>query len=343
MARRRPLWLIKLLNYEYWSWWFFYLPMLPYWLYLALRARSLTFFTAANPFIEMGGFFGESKKNILDKIPSKYLPQTLIFELGTPASVMWSQMQNAGLDFPIVAKPDVGERGTQVAKLYQYSDLETYVAEALPERIILQEFVDYPIELGVLYVRLPEQSTGRITSVTLKEFLTVTGDGQRSILALMETSDRARFQIPRLRQLLGAQLDEVLPAGEVRLLEPIGNHCRGTKFIDANYLITKSFEEVFVAIGDVIPQFHFGRFDLRIESIEAASTGQGIRIMELNGASSEPGHIYDPRHTLWEAYRDLAWHWHQLSTICLQQRERGHGTVSFWELFKATYHHLKTH
>jgi hypothetical protein len=336
---KKPLWFIKIFNYEYWTWWVFYLPMLPYWLYQALRTRSFAFFSSANPFIEMGGFFGESKINILDHIPTEYKPQTLFFKSETPRTTLLNAITEAGLTFPLILKPNVGERGFEVERISNQTELEQYLHQNTTD-LIVQEYVDYGIELGVLYNRLPGSPRGRVTSVTLKEFLSVTGDGHHTIAQLMEQNTRARFQLAAMHKRLGSGMQAVLPAGTVRLLEPIGNHCRGTKFLNANHLINEQLHAVFDRIAAHMPDFHYGRFDMRVRSYPDLYEGRYIRIMELNGASSEPGHIYDPHFGLWRAYRDLAQHWKILADICIEQRKRGVQPTPFGELLRVSYGHF---
>ena len=317
-----PLWLIKLTHFEYWTWWMFYIPLLPYWLYQAVRTRSLTFFTNADPCIDYGGFFGESKIDILKQIPSAFLPTYFFVKKESTLQEVLEMIEEKQLNFPIICKPNVGERGSQVEKINDKEALEKYLKN-LQEDFIIQEFITFEIELGVLYYRLPEETKGQVSSVTRKEFLSVIGDGKSSIEALMQASTRARFQLETMRLRLGEKIKEVIPAGEKRLLEPIGNHCRGTKFLDNNFLINEKLNQVFDKIALPIEGFHYGRFDMKVKSIEDLYEGKNIKIMELNGVSSEPGHIYDPKNTVWKAYRDLAKHWKIIADISIQQQKRG--------------------
>ena len=336
---RWPLFLVKIFNYEYWTWWAFYLPMLPYWAFLSLKTRSLTFFTAVNPCMDWGGFFGESKSDILRQIPAHFLPKTLFFKKNVPSAAVVQAMRQAGFDFPLVVKPDVGERGTKVEKVANSRELTRQIA-VIAADFIIQEFVREPLEFGVLYARLPGERRGRVTSVTRKEFLSVTGDGTSTIEALMEKNTRARFQLDAMHQRLGTAMQDVLPNGQTRLLEPIGNHCRGTKFINDNALINPALNEVFDQIARPIEGFHFGRFDVKVRSVEDLYAGRTIRVLELNGASSEPGHIYDPNFTLARAYRDLARHWAILAEICQRQKRLGVQPVPFVTLLKVTWAHF---
>ncbi|MGL4597449.1 MAG: hypothetical protein ACRCYO_07980, partial [Bacteroidia bacterium] len=68
---------------------------------------------------------------------------------------------------------------------------------------------------------------------------------------------------------------------------------------------------------------------LKVRNIEDLYAGQNIKIMELNGASSEPGHIYDSSNTLFLAYKDLAAHWKRLAEISKVNILAGHKPVPF--------------
>ena len=335
-----PLWLIKLTHFEYWTWWMFYVPLLPYWLFQAIRTRSLTFFTNADPCIDYGGFFGESKMEILRQIPKEYLPKTIFIEKQSDLKTIVDRLIQEDLVYPIICKPDVGERGTQVEKLYSNYDLVQYLSNVQAD-FIIQEFITYDIELGVLYYRYPNASTGKVTSVTRKEFLAVLGDGKSNVGQLMQQSTRARFQVESMRKRLGDMgMNEVIKSGEKRILEPIGNHCRGTKFLDNNFLLNSKLDEIFDKIALTIDGFHYGRFDMKVKSIEDLYSGKNIQIMELNGVSSEPGHIYDPKNTLWSAYRDLARHWKIIADISIQQQRRGIMPVPLGILWKVVKGHF---
>lgn len=324
---RLPLFVIKYIKFEYWPWWLFYLPVLPYWLYLSIKNRSLAYFTTANPGIELGGFFGESKSDILNLIDTKYLPKSLEVT-SMNFETLLKLLSSSGIVYPLIAKPDVGERGNAVQKIENETELKNYHNKTTIKYII-QEFITYDIELGVLYSRIPGIDKGKVSSVTLKEFLSVMGDGVSTVKQLMEQSTRARFQIERMNKELGAEMNVVLKKNEKKLLEPIGNHCRGTRFIDTNYLINGKLDLVFDQISLPIKGFYYGRFDLKVKSIEDLYEGNNIKIMELNGASSEPGHIYDSTNTIFSAYKDLLSHWKRLAEVSAANIKLGFKPVAF--------------
>ena len=336
---KKSLFWVKVFNYEYWSWWVFYLPMAPYWLYLAARSRSLTFFTAANPGIEAGGFYGEKKKEILEKISPEYLAKTVFIEAKNDFQKTVNLLIINELTFPIIAKPNIGERGFMVTKIENFADLETY-KNAMTEDFIMQEFVSFDLEFGVLYSRLPNEKKGKVSSLTMKEFLSVTGDGISTIEQLLQQNTRARFQLASLQERMGVGLQQILPKNEKRLLEPIGNHCRGTKFINANHLITNELHEVFDKISESFDGFFYGRFDMKVKSLEDFYAGKNIKIMELNGVSSDPGHIYDPDYKLLNAYKDLRWHWKRIADISILNQKNGIKPLPLREVFGIIKQHF---
>lgn len=236
--------------------------------------------------------------------------------------------------FPLISKPDVGERGNDVCKINSLQELENYHTNSNYDYII-QEYITYDYEFGILYSRLPNSNQGSVTSVTLKEFLSVTGNGNSTILQLMEESTRARFQIKRLQKELGEEINRIPEINEKVVLEPIGNHCRGTRFINYNHIINQKLNIVFDKISIPIQGFYYGRYDLKVKSIDDLLEGKNIKIMELNGASSEPGHIYDNSLTIFTAYKDLRYHWKRLADISAINIKSGLKPVPFSMIIKS--------
>ena len=155
-----PLSILKFTRYEYWPMWLFYLPALPYWLYLSLKNKSLAYFSAANPGIELGGFFGESKSEILHLIDKRYLPKYIEVD-NMDFNSIHERLIHEGIAYPCIAKPDVGERGDKVTKI-DTPEMLTLYHQHSTTKYIIQEFIPYDIELGVLYSRLPGSEKGQI-------------------------------------------------------------------------------------------------------------------------------------------------------------------------------------
>jgi len=124
------------------------------------------------------------KIDILDRISDEFKPKTLFVLLSTHLDTVFAQMAERGLTYPIIAKPDVGERGCRVEKIEHWEDLVNY-AQGSPADFLLQAYVDEPLELGVFYYRMPGEKRGVVSSIVQKEFLTIRGNGRNCIEELI--------------------------------------------------------------------------------------------------------------------------------------------------------------
>jgi len=334
---------IRLFRWEYWSFHTVYLPVYPIWLLLCLRARSLFFFAASNPGIKNGGFLGESKKEIHGLVPATFQPRTIFFEKGTNHQRVMDQLQILQFRFPLIGKPDVGGRGRGVKKL---DDSEAVVAYASLASVDfhIQEFISYENEIGIFYYRFPNQQQGEISGIVGKQFLKVTGDGRQSVRELLLPNPRALLQLPDLEQYQPELLDRVIPMAEVFTVVPYGNHARGAKFLDETDQLTAGLRRRLDTICRQIPGFYFGRLDIRYRSLELLEAGKDFSIIEVNGAGSEPTHMYDPRHSLFFAWKEIVRHWIILFKISRANRRRGYPYLSFSEglrMFREDRQHSK--
>jgi hypothetical protein len=312
---------IRLTHWEYWPFGIVQFPFFLYWLWLSLRARSLFFFSASNPGITMGGMLGESKHDVLTLIPDQYKPKTIFIQYPVTQKDVLDVLHQNQLQFPVIFKPDLGERGYMVKRIFHEQDVEDYLKK-IRVNFLIQELVDLPVECGVFYTRFPNEKDGHVTSVVLKEMLTVTGDGIHTLQQLILDKPRAKLQWEVLRVVYAEKISNVIPKGETIELNAIGNHCLGTKFLSGEHLINEQLSKTFDTISKQIEGFYFGRYDLRCASLEDLYLGK-VKIMELNGCGAEPAHIYHPGFSLWKALRILSVHWKNMFTISVQNHERG--------------------
>lgn len=264
---------------------------------------------------------GESKSDILKLIPARYLPRWVLLEPGLSHGSMMQILREAGLQFPLIAKPDVGERGFLIRKLVGGQDLFEHL-EAHPVPFIIQEFITLPMEASVLFHGHPDGPEFDISSLCLKDFLSVTGDGKSTVRELMTRDVRAQFQSERFEKEQPLIMQSVPAEGEILMLEPIGNHARGTKFINGNHLIDQVLRDVFRSVWENMEGIFFGRFDLKAASLEALKRGE-FMIMEMNGVFSEPAHVYDPANRISAIYLDYYRHWRSMYRIFKAQKNRG--------------------
>lgn len=334
--RRRLLYSswVRLTRWEFWPPWAVYPPVLGYVLGLAARHRSLTVFTAANPAILAGGFVGESKIDILRGLGPEHIARSLFLDGALPADVKISSvdafLSAARLTLPVVLKPNEGQRGTGVVVARTREALIAALSSAHVDTIVQQYITG--LEFGVFYCRLPSQPRGRILSITEKRLPSVRGDGRRTIEELVlrgaETIGMARFHLSQQAE----RRDEIPGPGQVVSLGDCGSHCRGARFYDARGLVTPALEDAIERIASRFEGFYFGRFDLRVPSIEAFRRGEDITVLELNGVTSEVTHVYDPAVGLIEAYRALFEQWRLAFAIGAENAARGARVSSIGEL-----------
>lgn len=267
---------------------------------------------------------GESKFDVLMQVPAEVRPRTARVRVPGTFTEVLATINEHGFQFPFIAKPDVGERGWMVKRINAEHELRSYweKASAVPVDFILQELIDLPLEFGVYYQRYPSQEHGQVTSITGKAFLSVVGDGTRTLQQLIAENPRAVLQWQTLATRFRHQLHDVLPAGHRLELESIGNHCLGTTFLNANHLITGRLNESFDRISKQIPGFFFGRYDLRCATGADLENGR-VQILELNGCGAEPAHIYHPGASLRAAIKTLIRHWRTLYEISVENHQRG--------------------
>lgn len=284
----------------------------------------------------MGGFFGEKKDEILALIPEKYKVRGVHVQRTLNVETAKQLLLENQFNFPVVLKPNVGERGKDVRVIYTLEEMVAYSSSQ--EDYLVQEYINYPIELGVLYSRLPNASSGEITSITEKEYLTVYGDGVKSIGQLLKDNPRNSIYYEVVVRDFPKKLHIVPAMGERYVVHRIGNHIKGTRFIDANRHITPKLNAVFTKMGDEVPGVFYGRYDLKVPTYADLEKGQNIKIFELNGVSSEPGHIYD-QSNVFKAYYGLAEHWLRLIEVSYQNMKKGVKTTPLSIFLKQ----VKTH
>jgi len=317
----------RLTRWEFWPAWIFYSPVVGYVTYLALKHRSLTLFTSANPAILGGGFVGESKVEILDSLAGSadLVARASLIESALNVEARISQgrtfMIDHDLGFPIVLKPNMGQRGSGVAVVRSEDELREYLSRSSVDTII-QEYVQ-GFEFGVFYYRRPTEEQGRVFSITEKRFPIVEGDGASTLEQLILKDPRAvcmaRFYLDKQGEHL---LDKPARGEPVQLVE-LGTHCRGAIFLDGGWVKTAQLEKAFDEISKGFEGFYFGRFDVRTPSIDEFKQGRNFKIIELNGVTSEATHIYDPQNNLFAAYRVLFEQWRLAFEIGAENRKRG--------------------
>lgn len=325
--------------FEFWPAWLIYTPVVLQWILLGLRHGDFSLPTAANPRISTGGLCGESKTQILDQASGAarewIAPYTTLVTGAEDMLRAEAAMAAAGLGLPIVVKPDIGCNGTGVRLASDRAALARAL-DAFPRQVtlILQQLVPWQGEAGLFYIRRPGEAEGRLTSLTMKHAPVVVGDGQATLRALILADPRTgrvpHLYLPRLAE----RLDWVPAAGEPVRLVFAGNHCKGSVFRDGSAEITPALVARIDAIARAIPEFHFGRIDVRFRSLAALRRGEDFRIIEINGVGSEATHIWDPDTRLRDIYATQFHHYRMAFEIGRAMRRRGARPSGVWAMLR---------
>jgi membrane protein DedA with SNARE-associated domain len=330
----------KVWRWEFWPTWLFYAPVVPWIAWQSVRRGGVSGFasiTAANPGMPLGGFVGESKFDILRHLAGEHVLPAALIPPGNPVSrfdQLRQILRDRGWSFPLILKPDVGQRGAGVSLAGSADDARQYLAETSAATLV-QVYHPGPYEAGVFYYRLPGEPAGHIFSITDKFFPEITGDGASTVEQLIWRHPRYRIQAKTFLARHAHQLDRVLATGEEFRLTGTGNHCQGTLFLDGAHLLTPELERTIDRIARRFDGFYFGRFDVRYADVDAFKAGHDLAVVELNGVTSESTNLYDPAHSLWQAYCTLIRQWTILFQIADANRRRGHAPGTTADLLRA--------
>jgi hypothetical protein len=304
--------------------------------------------------IETGGFMGESKSSVMNMVgddQQEWVSEFVIaLKNGEDPDVQLKKaealMQGKALGYPIVAKPDIGWNGYGVQLVEDSTQLARYIASfPAEESYLLQRPVLHDGEAGVFYVRIPGEEKGRIYSITLRYFPYVVGDGKSTLRQLIQTDERTKlradFYLGGKENHLGfgkEDLEHVPAEGELIRLAFIGSLRVGGLYRDAAYLITSELTEQFDAIARSMPEFYYGRFDIRFESTDLLKEGKGFRIIEINGAGAEAIQAWDPNVPLHKLYSEFFKAQSLLFKVAALNRKRGFKPMPLKDFMKAIRH-----
>ncbi len=336
---------IRLTRWEFWPLWKFYPPVVLYVLWLGLKQRNFAWFTATNPGMPLSGLVLEPKHEILQSLQSNGSSvahfEVLQKELAPRDKFLQFKdlQKRSEFKYPVILKPDVGERGTGVVVSKTDQDAEAYFQKSRDD-IIIQEYVE-GLEYGIFYYRFPDEDTGHIFSITDKRFIAITGDGSKTVEQLILADRRAVAMAPFFLKKHVYKLFEILPNKTSMILTEIGTHSRGCLFLDGTHLATPELTSAIDRISQGYEGFYFGRYDVKVPSVQHLQRGESIRIVELNGITSEATSIYDPKNSLFEAYRILFMQWDIASKIAGQNRKRGIKPATFRQVIRQYFNYKK--
>jgi len=290
----------------------------------------------ANPSLPYGGLSIASKTEILKRFKNRrqFLPQQLI-----PKNMNRDERKAVALaflernTFPVVAKPDRGVVGIGVRRIDSENDLDD-ILKIMPSDYMLQQYCDYPLEYGIFFCKFPGEPRGSVVSLTEKIAPVVCGDGRRSVRQLVQINPDFKYNKDALIS-HAPNLDYIPQVGERYPVIIQGSHTYGSIFKDRNHRIDQNLESWLNELCAVDDEFYFGRFDMKVKDMEALNTGNGVKIIELNGCWSEPIHIYDDRHNILFAFKELYRSYDRAYHIAKLNKQRLQMKASFKDLLAA--------
>jgi hypothetical protein len=333
--RLRGRWL-RLSRWEFWPALPIYLPVFFYGCFLALKYRGALLWANCNPGMKpLSGLALESKSEILSALNmgvGRVAEWAAISPLPIEARLELLNQFRAEhkLAWPVVLKPDIGQRGEGVAIIRNEASAKDYLS-ANEDVVIAQRYIPGD-EFGVFYYRFPGQAKGCIFSITEKVLPSISGDGVRTVERLILDDGRAVAQAKHYLKVNADRLEEVLPKGESIQLVELGTHCRGAIFLDGNRYASEALAEALDTVLSDFDGFYFGRFDLRVPSGDALKAGHQFKVLELNGVSSESTDIYDPKNSILAGWIKLCRQWHLAFQIGAANRDTGSVVPKWGEL-----------
>ena len=332
----------KISNWELWPFELRYSLITPVWAWYCLRSRSLWFFTPSNPTITFGGFEGEDKREMYDQLPKELYPKTIYLHPSDDFAFVQQQVAQQEFTYPFIVKPDVGMKGLLFRKIDTQEELNTY-HKMMPFNYLIQELVDYPLEISVFYYRYPGRDKGVITGFIQKELMDVVGNGYSTLWELISVHPKARHRSEEMRVKHKDNLHTVIPAGARYILTYAANLNRGARFTNLQHLIDDDLLAVFDRLSHQTT-FYYGRYDIKCASIEDLKRCKNFSILEFNGSGAEPNHVYNTGFTLFQAYKVFLMHWKVLYRISRINARAGHPYWSFtkgWRFLQQSKRHMK--
>lgn len=294
-----------------------YSPLIPHILKLCIFYRcSPAIISKSNPLFPYGGLPFASKYKMQEAF-DKILPATLIDSnksLETRYNDALSFIDAQG--FPVVLKPDTGHRGIGIHLIHNATELLDYLTRQ-QWHFQLQKYCELPTEFGVFYIRSPKAEKGQIVSLTQKEIPYIIGDGEKTILALI--NEKKSPYSHHYKTYLHRRKNEVLSKDELLPLILTASHSKGAIFHDMTSQISEKLNDTFNVLC-AEKAFYFGRFDIKAQSYEDLENGI-FDIIEVNGATSEMIHILDEKTKYQDGIGQLKNQWDLLFQISNQLKD----------------------
>lgn len=318
-------------KYEFWNPRLFELP---YYLYLGLQCIKKRVGIKGLAKANYGLYHGEiglgSKFDSQLAFDQRYFLPTILIEDSLSLEQKKELINTfvAEHNFPVILKSNVGSVGKGIVKISDQADIDKHTPRLLGG-FILQKFTSNPYECGVFYIR--QKGVSKITGINKKHFPTVAGNGRDDLLTLARQHPRYNRHWNAFLQDINTS--EVLAEGEQKRLSFIGSHTLGCKFTDDAHLLTPEIEQGIFSVFESQLGFNFGRVDVKAADEAAFQRGEFV-VIEVNGVASLPTHMFDPKFSVWQAYKIFFEHAKYLAEIAAEQRHQSMDLLSYLEVIR---------
>ena len=305
----------------------------PYYAYLAIQCLingiGIKALAKANYNLDHGEIgIGSKYESQLAFNQEYFLPTTLVKDsLNTKEKKAFILAFIAEHGYPAILKSDVGCVGKGIVKISSETDLDEKIPLLIGD-YILQKFTHNSYECGIFFIR--QHGVPKITGINKKHFPSVVGNGIDTISDLAEKHERYTHHWHSFLQYI--DLDRVPNDGEEVRLSFIGSHTLGCKFTDDSYLLTPELEQAIFDFFSDQPGFNFGRVDVKSPSEEALQKGEFV-VIEVNGIASLPTHMFDPKFSIFNAYKIFFQHAKYLAQIGREHKDKPMQLLSVKEVF----------
>lgn len=276
---------------------------------------------------------GETKEEMYTQLPVGSYPTTVYIRPSMSFTSIEDVIKTAGIQYPFAVKPNVGMSGFMFRKIDTRESLELYHSKMFVDYLV-QDLIDYPLEVSVFYYRLPNEKRGTVSGVVKKGSPYVTGDGYSTLSTLIQSHSGVRFKLEQVLDRHSKRLDAVIAKGEMYQLSDASNRGQGGKIENISHEIDDSLIRFFDKLSHYSGQLFYGRYDIKCASVDELKQGKNYSILEFNGSGAGTQHIYGSGYSLFQAWKIILTHWSMLYKISRYNNNQGVKYWKFWSGLK---------
>ena len=319
----------------------FLLPLIVWGIFRTLRSGTLWTLSTSNPALTFGGFFGFPKTEAYDLLPPESYPTTVLIKPGTSFEETLAKIKGVGLEYPFVVKPDGGMVGLLVRVIEEEAELRRY-HELVQADWMAQAMVTYNTEVGVFYVRHPDEEKGQIVGFNQKVPLSVIGDGVTTVGELVKKDEQTAAFEAEIFDKQEKNWNVVPAKGEFYQLIFTGNRKNGARLVERHDEVDDELLALFDRFSHYKDGIFYGRYDVKCESLESLKKGEKYAILEFNAVHSGYGHLYHCGKSSSEVYKEIHRLWNVLYDICTAHHKKGAPYMPFFKGWKFIFDSLRT-